>query len=174
MPYALMAFFSRRYSGGMAAPREWTTGPAKWAAVAVLGAASVGGLGWSIFNRERGGLAVLPRETVGATEAAMVPSSSTARLALPWRSRPRSLTPGHRPQHRDGRGAGPLAGVGPAMAARIIDYRTQHGPFASVDQLDNVKGVGPRMMEKLRPLVKVEPAARRCRPCCRVDAISMS
>lgn len=46
--------------------------------------------------------------------------------------------------------------IGPVMAARIIDYRTNHGPFKSIDALDNVKGIGPKTIEKFRSLVTVE------------------
>ena len=35
-----------------------------------------------------------------------------------------------------------LPGVGPVMAQRIIEYRTDHGPFQSVDQLRQVSGIG--------------------------------
>jgi competence protein ComEA len=48
-----------------------------------------------------------------------------------------------------------LNGVGPALATAIIQYRTEHGPFASVDQLDDVSGIGPATLEKLRPQVTV-------------------
>jgi competence protein ComEA len=46
-----------------------------------------------------------------------------------------------------------LPGVGPVTAQKIIDYRTEHGPFASVDDLDAVPGVGPTRIEQLRELV---------------------
>lgn len=46
-----------------------------------------------------------------------------------------------------------LDGVGPALAARIIAWRDAHGGFASVDQLDEVPGIGPARMEALRPRV---------------------
>lgn len=46
-----------------------------------------------------------------------------------------------------------LPGVGPVTAQKIIDYRTEHGPFASVDDLDAVPGVGPARLEQLRDLV---------------------
>jgi competence protein ComEA len=46
-----------------------------------------------------------------------------------------------------------LPGVGPITAQKIVDYRTEHGPFASVDDLDAVPGIGPTRIEQLRELV---------------------
>lgn len=47
-----------------------------------------------------------------------------------------------------------LPGVGPVLAQHIIDFRTQHGGFASVDQLQQVNGIGDRRFADLRPLVQ--------------------
>jgi len=46
-----------------------------------------------------------------------------------------------------------LPRVGPALAQRIVDWRTAHGPFGSLERLDSVPGVGPRLLESLRPYV---------------------
>ena len=43
-----------------------------------------------------------------------------------------------------------LPGIGPALAARIVEYRDGHGPFASVDDLTDVPGIGPAKLEALR------------------------
>jgi len=48
-----------------------------------------------------------------------------------------------------------LPGVGPATAASIIAYREQHGPFSSVEQLADVRGIGPAKLDALRGLVTV-------------------
>lgn len=48
-----------------------------------------------------------------------------------------------------------LPGVGPVLAARIVQYRESNGPFRSIDQLDEVSGIGAKLMEQLRPLVHV-------------------
>ncbi|MEW1819732.1 helix-hairpin-helix domain-containing protein [Arthrobacter sp. NPDC080031] len=48
-----------------------------------------------------------------------------------------------------------LPKVGPVLAKRIVEWRQQHGPFASVEDLDAVDGVGPKLMESLLPLVTV-------------------
>ena len=44
-----------------------------------------------------------------------------------------------------------LRGIGPKLAARIIQYRQQNGRFPSVDALTRVKGIGPKKLEQLRP-----------------------
>ncbi|WP_082591823.1 MULTISPECIES: ComEA family DNA-binding protein [unclassified Terrabacter] len=46
-----------------------------------------------------------------------------------------------------------LPGVGPVLAQRIIDWRTEHGRFTSVDELGEVSGIGDKLMAQLRPKV---------------------
>ncbi|SDZ43928.1 helix-hairpin-helix domain-containing protein [Herbiconiux ginsengi] len=48
-----------------------------------------------------------------------------------------------------------LPRIGPAMAARIIAWRTDNGPFSSVDDLLQVTGIGDKTFEGLRDLVTV-------------------
>ena len=49
-----------------------------------------------------------------------------------------------------------LNGVGEAKARAILEYRAAHGPFVSVDQLLEVKGVGPALLEKNRARIVIE------------------
>lgn len=48
-----------------------------------------------------------------------------------------------------------LPGVGPAIAGRIIEWRTTNGRFTSVDELGEVQGIGPKMLERLQGKVRV-------------------
>lgn len=43
-----------------------------------------------------------------------------------------------------------LPGVGPVTAQKILDYRQEHGAFASIDELDAIPGIGPARLEQLR------------------------
>ena len=51
-----------------------------------------------------------------------------------------------------------LPRVGPALAQRIVAWRTEHGPFGSLERLDSVPGIGPRLVETLRPFVSFSGA----------------
>jgi competence protein ComEA len=50
-----------------------------------------------------------------------------------------------------------LPGVGPALAERIIQYRTENGPFSQPEDLQNVSGIGPKTYEKMSAQVTVQP-----------------
>ena len=47
-----------------------------------------------------------------------------------------------------------LPGVGPKMASKIVDYRTQIGPFRSPEDLRNVSGIGEKKLDKMRPFLQ--------------------
>lgn len=49
-----------------------------------------------------------------------------------------------------------LPGIGPALAGRIIEYRTANGPFTSLDQLKDVKGIGDKLLGKISERVVID------------------
>ena len=48
-----------------------------------------------------------------------------------------------------------LSGIGEVLAAAIVDYRTENGPFAAVDDLEDVSGIGPATLEEIRDQITV-------------------
>jgi len=57
-----------------------------------------------------------------------------------------------------------LKGIGPTRAKAIIDYRTKHGPFKTVDDLEKVPGIGPATMKQIRSEVTVSGATTTDKP----------
>jgi competence protein ComEA len=54
-----------------------------------------------------------------------------------------------------------LPGIGPAKAQAILDHRKAHGPFKSVEELKDVKGIGAKRFEKLKGELTVAGASAR-------------
>lgn len=48
-----------------------------------------------------------------------------------------------------------LPGVGPSTARAIVEHRERHGPYATVDDLLAVRGIGPAKLAEMRPMVSV-------------------
>ena len=53
-----------------------------------------------------------------------------------------------------------LPGIGPRLAERIMEYRQSAGAFHTLDELREVKGIGSKKFERIRPLVTVTPDTR--------------
>lgn len=50
-----------------------------------------------------------------------------------------------------------LPGIGPSIAQRIVDYRQANGPFQSIEQIKDVKGIGDALFEKIKDSITIGP-----------------
>ncbi|MEN6371681.1 MAG: helix-hairpin-helix domain-containing protein [Armatimonadota bacterium] len=90
-------------------------------------------VGQPIDNSRAAALAPPPSRASGSTSGAVMVNINTAGLAE----------------------LDQLPGVGPVTAQKIIDYRNQVGRFSTIEQLENVKGIGPKKLEQMRPYVRL-------------------
>jgi competence protein ComEA len=49
-----------------------------------------------------------------------------------------------------------LPQIGPVTAAKIIEYRETHGPFNTIEEIQNVSGIGPKTFDRIKDLITVE------------------
>ena len=112
-------------NGAAPSTEDWTRGPAMHGAAAMLLIAALSCACW-VWNSGR-------LEALG-------PPPSPARLNLNTATAAQLEI---------------LPRIGPALAKRIIEDRDANGPFASLEDLARVRGIGPRTVERLAPMVEV-------------------
>jgi comEA protein len=49
-----------------------------------------------------------------------------------------------------------LPGIGPVKAKTIVDYRVEHGFYRSPEELLNIQGIGPKTLDKIKPLITLD------------------
>ena len=86
-----------------------------------------------------------PRQTQGGYDISAVPSTATA----PERLTVNINTAGAEELES-------LPGIGPVLARRIVDWRTENGPFRSAEDLLNVEGIGRSTLENLQDCIIME------------------
>ena len=54
-----------------------------------------------------------------------------------------------------------LPGVGEKVAARVVAYRKENGPFQKIEEIMNVKGIGEKTFTRLQPYLFIEPESKK-------------
>lgn len=157
-------------------PESSFSGGARWACVAVLGGLGAIGVGKGLVAQNQANVQSSP-EPVAVTIPAQQdtqPAALSLTQAEPAPSIVAANEPGAEMKPEPAAFAEPavgiqklvdvntasaaelqlLPGIGPVMASRIIEDRAANGLYRSPADLDRVKGIGPKTLEKLSPLIR--------------------
>ena len=96
----------------------------------------------------------VPRKGERQPQEALVVAAPTVRIGPPARSKDGGLIDVNRASEME---LTALRGIGPALARRIVEYREKNGPFRSVEELVQVRGIGPAKLEGFRDRATVGP-----------------
>lgn len=124
-------------------------GPAWWIAYGVLIGLGAAGLVLLLAAPRRGKpieLLPAPTQLEDETSAEILP---TATVILPTLVFPININTATLEQLQQ------LPNIGPTLAQAIINYRDSHGPFTSIDQIQNVAGIGPKTFDGIQSLITV-------------------
>lgn len=137
---------------------QWPSAPARFLAAGVLGVASLAGLTLSLTRAPTAAISRgIQSAQLGPTETDTAPESAGTVNASATPAGPSTASPlSVNINAATAAELELLPGIGPALAQRIIEERTRLGSFKSIEDLDKVRGIGPRTLERLRPLVRVE------------------
>jgi len=131
---------------------DWLTPSERRGAVLLVGLLLIGA-GWDLWQAAR----EAPRSEAGlppSTAPPGMPPGTPPAVPLGPDSAEDSSGPG-RPRvdlnQAGARELDALPGIGPVLAGRILDQRRRNGPFRRIEDLLAVRGVGPRLLERLRP-----------------------
>lgn len=113
-------------------------------------------------------LAALVQDAEHVSVPCAAPTAQVLPTSLPERSVTVDLnTPGDEPtpqpegpidiNHASQEELETLPGIGPVIAARIIEYREENGPYQVVEDIQKVKGIGPATFDELEGLITVSP-----------------
>jgi len=160
---------------------DWTYGPVRWIGSGlVIGAAAVG-IAWSISARRVPASTAASAPTQNKAPAALadqnpapvakpvsVQAPKPIVTELPPREAPANVVTITQAPRSVESAASPepininsataqqleaLPGIGPSLAAKIVDDRSRNGRFRTLADLDRVPGIGPKLLERMRPLV---------------------
>ena len=96
----------------------------------------------------------VPRQGERQPQEALVIAAPTVRIGPPARSKDGGLIDVNRASETE---LTALRGIGPALARRIVEYRERNGPFRSVEELVQVRGIGPAKLGGFRDRATVGP-----------------